>query len=82
MRKLTEILRLKHEARLSHAKIEAALGLAKGVISKYVSLAEAKGLAALSGSHFESPRLCRGMVTCELLAQPIDIVRVYSLDSH
>jgi transposase len=46
MRELTEILRLKHEARLSHAKIAAALGLSKGVVSKYVSLAEAKGLAA------------------------------------
>src|SRR5690606_9305920 len=34
------------EARLSHAKIAAALGLSKGVVSKYVSLAEAKGVAA------------------------------------
>ncbi len=46
MRQLTDILRLKYEARLSHAKIAAALGLSKGVVSKYVSLAEAKGVAA------------------------------------
>src|SRR6056297_243814 len=46
MRQLTDILRLKYEARLSHAKIAAALGLSKGVVGKYVSLAEAKGVAA------------------------------------
>ncbi len=45
MRQLTDILRLKYEARLSHAKIAAALGLSKGVVSKYVSLAETKGVA-------------------------------------
>lgn len=44
MRKLTEILRLKHQAGLSHAKIAAALGLSKGVVGKYVSLANAKGV--------------------------------------
>ena len=44
MRQLTDILRLKYEAQLSHAKIAAALGLSKGVVSKYVSLAEAKGI--------------------------------------
>ena len=43
MRKLNDILRLKHQAGLSHAKIAAALGLSKGVVGKYVSLA--KGIA-------------------------------------
>lgn len=44
MRELTEILRLKHQAGLSHAKIASALGLSKGVVSKYASLAQAKGV--------------------------------------
>lgn len=45
MRKLKDILRLKHQSGLSHARIAAALGLSKGVVSKYVSLANAKGVA-------------------------------------
>lgn len=45
MRHITEILRLKHEAKLSHEKIARALGVSKGVVSKYVSLAQAKGVA-------------------------------------
>ena len=45
MRQLTDILRLKYAAGLSHAKIAAALGLSKGVVSKYVSLAKAKGVS-------------------------------------
>ncbi len=44
MRKLNEILRLKYHARLSHARIAAALGLSKGVVSKYASLAQARGV--------------------------------------
>lgn len=42
MRQLSEILRLKYAAGLSHARIATALGLSKGVVSKYVSLAQAK----------------------------------------
>lgn len=45
MRKLKDILRLKHQSGLSHARIAAALGLSKGVVGKYVSLANAKGVA-------------------------------------
>ena len=44
MRQLTDILRLKYAAGLSHAKIAAALGVSKGVVAKYVSLAEARGI--------------------------------------
>ena len=35
MRNLTEILRLKHHAGLSQARIAAALGLSKGVVNEY-----------------------------------------------
>jgi transposase len=44
MRKITEVLRLKFDAKLSHAKIARALGLSKGAVNKYVSLAQAQGL--------------------------------------
>jgi len=45
MRKITEVLRLKFQAKLSHAKIALAVGLSKGAVNKYVSLAKAQGLS-------------------------------------
>ena len=45
MRKTTEVLRLKFEAKLSHDQVACAVGLSKGVIGKYVSLAKAQGLS-------------------------------------
>lgn len=44
MKKVFEVLRLKHEAKLSHAKIARACGLSKGAVSKYIALATAKGM--------------------------------------
>ena len=44
MKKIIEVLRLKHEATLSHEKIARACGLSKGVVSKYLSLAQTRGL--------------------------------------
>lgn len=44
MRKIIEVLRLKHEAGLSHERIASACGLSKGVVSKYVALAQAQGV--------------------------------------
>ena len=44
MHKIEEILRLRHTAGLSLAQIAAALGLSKGVVAKYVGLAEARGI--------------------------------------
>ena len=44
MRKIKDVLRLKHEARLSHEQIAAALGVSKGVVTKYASLAATAGL--------------------------------------
>ena len=44
MKKIIEVLRLKHEANLSHEKISRSCQLSKGVVSKYLSLAQAKGL--------------------------------------
>lgn len=41
MRQIIEVLRLKYEAGLSHERIARACGLSKGVVGKYVSLAQA-----------------------------------------
>jgi len=46
MSKITEVLRLKYSAGLSHAQIARAVGLSKGAVGKYVSLATAAGVAA------------------------------------
>jgi transposase len=44
MRKIKDVLRLKLDARLSHEQTAAALGISKGVVAKYSSLAAAAGL--------------------------------------
>lgn len=44
MRKMKEVLRLKLDGQLSHQQIAAALGISKGVVTKYVGLAAAAGL--------------------------------------
>src|SRR5260370_13576387 len=44
MRKIKDVLRLKLDAGLSHQQIAAALGISKGVVTKYVGLAAAAGL--------------------------------------
>ena len=42
MKKLIEVLRLKHEVKLCHEKIARACCLSKVVVSKYISLASAQ----------------------------------------
>lgn len=44
MRKLKDVLRLKLDACLSHQQIATAVGISKGVVTKYVGLAAAAGL--------------------------------------
>ena len=44
MRKITQVLRLKFEARLSHERIAAATGLSKGAVSNYVQRAVQRSL--------------------------------------
>jgi len=46
MRSIRELYRLKFEAGLSHERIARALGISKGVVAKYVRLAEAAELGA------------------------------------
>lgn len=44
MHKIREVLRLRHEAKLSHEKIHLAVGISKGAVAKYLSLSKAQGL--------------------------------------
>ena len=44
MRNIKDVLRLKLDAKLSHEQIAAALGISKGVVTKYVGLAAAADL--------------------------------------
>jgi len=44
MRSIRELYRLKYEAGLAHERIARALSISKGVVAKYVGLAEASGL--------------------------------------
>jgi len=52
MRKIKDVLRLKLDAGLSHRQIAAALGISKGVVTKYIGLAAAAGVdwAAVQGA--------------------------------
>lgn len=45
MKKFIDVLRLHHEVELSHRKIARACGLSKGVVSKYLALADARGIS-------------------------------------
>ena len=72
MRKIKDVLRLKFDAKLSHQQIADALGLSKGVVTKYAGLAVAAGLDWLamqsmdegrwSGGCWPAPR--RGGIMC------------------
>jgi transposase len=44
MRKIKDVLRLKLDAKFSHEQIAAALGISKGVVTKYVGFAAIAGL--------------------------------------
>jgi len=44
MRKIRDVLRLKHEAELSHERIAAATGLSKGAVTKYLQRAAQAGI--------------------------------------
>lgn len=74
MKKITEILRLKYEARLSHEKIARACGLSKGAVGKYVNLARVRGLSwplpAEMGEAQLEAKLFRTQVRPSRVAEP------------
>lgn len=57
MHKIKELVRLKFHAQLSHAQIAAALGISKGVISKYLRLIGAAGLMAAEIERLSEPEI-------------------------
>jgi transposase len=62
MRRIKDVLRLKLEARLSHERIAEALGISKGVVAKYASLAAAAGLDWPTVQAFSETALERHLV--------------------
>jgi transposase len=64
MRRIREVLRLKHECALSNARIAAALGIAKGSVANYLAAAEAAGL-----THAEALTLDDAALTARLHPQ-------------
>lgn len=72
MRKIKDVLRLKHEARLSCRQIAASLKLSVGVVSKYTRAAEAAGLSwplpdGLDDSTLEAQLFPPSTTACEHL---------------
>jgi transposase len=57
MRKIKDVLRLKFEARLSHEKIAAAIGLSKGAVTNAVQRALQKGLSWPLPAELDDSRL-------------------------
>jgi len=81
MRKIKECLRLKLDCDLSHERIALALGLSKGVVSKYVARAEAAGLDWPALSALEetqvAARLCAPAPVVRGDRAPIDLAWVH-----
>lgn len=51
------MLRLKYVGKLSHQGIAAALGISKGVVTKYAGLANAAGLSSEQGQPINEAQL-------------------------
>lgn len=62
MRKIKDVLRLKLDAKLSHQQIANALGLSKGVVTKYAGLAAAAGLDWLTVQSMDEAALERRLL--------------------
>ena len=80
MRKIKDVLRLKLQAQLSHERIAAALGLSKGVVTKYCTLAAACGLdwpmvATLSEAALERRGCWQAALTAPAITWPPTMAR-------
>ena len=62
MKKIIEVLRLKHEANLSHEKISRSCQLSKGVVSKYHCPTGSPPISACCASSVASPN-CWSQIT-------------------
>lgn len=63
MRNIKDILRLKYVGKLSHERIAVALGISKGVVTKYAGLASAAGLSWELVEPLDETRLHNRLVT-------------------
>jgi transposase len=57
MRRIREVLRLKHECGLSNARIAAALRIAKGSVANYLAAAASAGLTHSAASELDDAAL-------------------------
>jgi predicted transcriptional regulator len=56
IRMIKDILRLKYQGGLSHERIAQSLGVSKGAVAKYLSLAGGAGLAGHRPPNSTKPR--------------------------
>ena len=81
MRKIKECLRLKLDCGLSHERIARALGLSKGVVSKYVARAQVLGLSWETLSALDeaevAARLCPSAPSQRGSRAPFDLASVH-----
>lgn len=74
MRKITEVLRLKFEAKFSHERIAGVTGVSKGAVTKYVRRALEKGVGWPLAAEVDESRLeallFDKVVSSERYAQP------------
>ena len=65
MRKLKDALRLKFDGGQSHQQIATALGISKGVVTKYVGLAVAAGLDGAAIAALDEAELERRLLALQ-----------------
>ena len=71
LRMIKDLIRLKWHARLSHAQIAATLKISKGVVAKYVALAEAAGLDWQRAQGLSEQALATALQPRSVAAQPV-----------
>ena len=64
MRHIKDILRLKLEVKQSHQQIANSLGISKGVVTKYVKLADTAGLQWEQIQNMDETALRQRLVGC------------------
>lgn len=71
LRMIKDVIRLKWHAQLSHAQIAATLKISKGVVAKYVALAEAAGLDWQRAQGLSEQALAQALQPRSVASQPV-----------
>lgn len=71
LRMIKDLIRLKWHAQLSHAQIAATLKISKGVVAKYVALAEAAGLDWQHAQGLSEQALATALQPRSVASQPV-----------